>query len=178
MSACPACGARYVASHSRTSGTCLPEGEGQRPLLEAAWFQVQSNTHVPFLFGEVVLVVVCIHLFQRACLGVRAACVPCSPTLCVRGDHGHFGLWDLVTRGEQPHQRPTRPRREAGRAAAAARGGAELGSGDTTEPRARSRKRRLHSGQRPLRTRGPRDKAKTDVRRAGERARSERRPRT
>ena len=178
MSACPACGARYVASHSRTSGTHLPEGEGHRPLLEAAWFQVQSNTHVPFLFGEVSLSRVCIHLYQRACLGVRAACVPVLPTLCVRRDLGHFGLWELVTRGEQPHQRPTRPRREAGRAAAAARGGAELGSDDTTEPRARSRKRRLHSGQRPLKSKRAEQQGQDQRGAVGERARSEHWPQT
>ena len=176
MSACPARRARYVSYHSRTSGTRSPKGKGTRPLLRPSGSKCR-RTPSAFPFRGVSLVV-CIHLLQEGVSGLACCVRARSPTLRVRRDLGHFGLWGLVTWGEHAQQRPPRPRREAGRAAAAARGGAELGSGDTTEPRARSRKRRLHSGQRPLRARGPRDKAKTDVRRAGERARSERRPRT
>ena len=148
LSACPACGARVRLLTRRTSGTCFPEGEGHRPLFRGRLVPSAVTPHVPFLFGEVSLVVCCTNLSQRACLGLRAACVPVLPTLCIGGISvtSGYGIWsrgenkhtnDQQDRGERPAERQprheeepssvvaTRPSQEQG----AARGDSTAGRG-------------------------------------------------
>ena len=83
LSACPACGARVRLLTRRTSGTCFPEGEGHRPLFRGRLVPSAVTPHVPFLFGEVRLVVSVSVDRRSACLGVRT-CV--SPPSARKGD--------------------------------------------------------------------------------------------
>ena len=62
---------------------------------------------------------------------------------------------DHQDRDERPVERQSRHEKET-----------SSGSGDTTEPRARSRKRRLHSGPEPLKSERAKRKANTDVKQA------------
>ena len=157
LSACPACGARVRLLTRSTSGTASPRGESGRPLRRTTVPRACLTPGPLSPRGKSRRLVLCPLICRSACLGVRACVRACLPTLHAREilDLSGYGDW---SRGEiLTHTRPPRPRRGAERAAVAARGGAELGSGNAAESGVGAARGRLSSGLRPLSARGPRE---------------------